>query len=257
MSLTDHLEELRTRVIRVAIILIVSFMACYGFGEQLQEILLSPLRSALGVEGKVVFLGLLDKVLTQFQLAFWSSVIVSSPLWFREAWLFIRPGLYDKEAKLIRPFVFVGFILFCSGIAFGYFVVFPNTFGIIMQFGVGNVEATISLREYIVLALKVLVFLGVLFQLPNLMLILGFMGLVDKKSLSEYRRYVIAVFAVLSAILTPPDVITQLALLIPLTLLYEIGLWSVALIVEPFKKKRDEDFEEEFDHDDKNDQLNP
>ena len=198
------------------------------------------MRSALGVEGKVVFLGLLDKVLAQFQLAFWSSIIVSSPLWFREAWLFIRPGLYDKEAKVIRPFVFVGFLLFVAGVCFGYFIVFPNTFSIIMEFGVGDVEATISLRDYIVLSLKVLVFLGVLFQLPNIMLILGFMGLVDRKSLSNYRRYVIASFAVLSAILTPPDVITQLALLIPLITLYEIGLWSVALIVEPFRKKQSE-----------------
>jgi sec-independent protein translocase protein TatC len=238
MSLTDHLTELRTRLIRVAIILIVSFMACYGLGEQLQEILLSPLRSALGTDGKVVFLGLLDKVLAQFQLAFWSSIIVSSPLWFREAWLFIRPGLYDKEVKIIRPFVFVGFLLFVAGVSFGYFIVFPNTFGIMMEFGVGDVEATISLRDYIVLSLKVLVFLGVLFQLPNVMLILGFMGVVDRKSLASYRRYVIAGFAVLSAVLTPPDVITQLALLIPLVTLYEIGLWSVALIVEPFKKKQ-------------------
>jgi sec-independent protein translocase protein TatC len=244
MSLTDHLTELRNRLIRVAVILILSFMACYGFGEQLQEILLLPLRAALGVEGKVVFLGLLDKVLTQFQLAFWSSIIVSSPLWFREAWLFIRPGLYDKEAKIIRPFVFVGFLLFISGVCFGYFIVFPNTFGIMMEFGVGEVEATISLRDYIVLSLKVLVFLGVLFQLPNIMLILGFMGIVDKKSLSNYRRYVIASFAVLSAVLTPPDVITQLALLIPLITLYEIGLWAVALIVEPFKKKQEQDDEE-------------
>ena len=99
MSLTDHLEELRNRLIRIAIILIISFCICYGFGAELQEILLIPLRSALGVEGKVIFLGILDKVLTQFQLAFWSSIIISSPFWFRELWLFIRPGLYDKEAK--------------------------------------------------------------------------------------------------------------------------------------------------------------
>jgi len=237
MSLTEHLEELRKRVIRIAIILILSFFVCYGLGEKLQELLLVPLREALGSDGKVVFLGLLDKVLTQFQLAFWTSIIFSSPFWFRELWLFIKPGLYEKEAKIIRPFIFVGFLLFIAGVSFGYYIVFPYTFETIMNFGVGGIEATLSLRDYIVLASKVLVFLGVLFQLPNLMLILGFMGLVDKKMLSEYRRYVIAGFAVLSAVLTPPDVITQMALLIPLVALYEIGVWSVALIVEPFKKK--------------------
>jgi sec-independent protein translocase protein TatC len=238
MSLTEHLEELRSRLIRTALILIISFLVCYGVGDKLQDFLLLPLRNALGsTEGKVVFLGLLDKVLAQFQLAFWSSIILSSPFWFRELWLFIKPGLYAKEAKVIRPFIFVGFLLFIAGVSFGYYIVFPYTFETIMSFGVGNVEATISLRDYIVLASKVLVFLGVLFQLPNLMLILGFMGIVDRKMLSSSRRYVIAGSAVLSAILTPPDVITQIALLIPLVGLYEIGIWAVALIVEPFKKK--------------------
>jgi sec-independent protein translocase protein TatC len=240
MTLTDHLEELRSRLIRVAIILFVAFFVCYGFGEQLQEILLKPLREALvGNEGKVVYLGLLDKVLAQFQLAFWSSIILASPLWFREFWLFIKPGLYEKEIKTIRPFVFVGFLLFAAGVCFGYFIVFPYTFETIMNFGVSNIEATMSLRDYIVLSSKVLVFLGVLFQLPNVMLILGFMGLVNKEVLSNARRYVIAGFAVLSAMLTPPDVITQMALMIPLVALYEIGLWSVALIVDPFKKKQE------------------
>jgi sec-independent protein translocase protein TatC len=241
MSLTDHLEELRKRVIRVAIILVIAFFACYAYGEQMQEMLLKPLRAALGPEGKVVFLGLLDKVLTQFQLAFWSSLIVSSPFWFHQLWLFIKPGLYENEIKVIRPFVFVGFVLFCLGVAFGYFIVFPYTFETIMSFGVGGIEATLSLKDYIILASKVLVFLGIIFQLPNIMLILGFMGLVDRKLLSDYRRYVITAFAILSAMLTPPDVVTQLALMVPLICLYEIGLWAVALIVEPFKKKGRQD----------------
>lgn len=239
MTLTDHLEELRSRLIRVAIIIFVSFFVCYAYGAQLQEILLAPLRVALGTEGKVVYLGLLDKVLAQFQLAFWSSIILASPLWFREFWLFIKPGLYEKEVKTIRPFVLVGFLLFTAGVCFGYYIVFPYTFETIMGFGVTNIEATLSLRDYIVLASKVLVFLGILFQLPNVMVILGFMGIVNKKVLSDARRYVIAGFAVLAALLTPPDVITQMALMIPLVTLYEIGLWAVALIVDPFKKKQE------------------
>lgn len=239
MELTDHLEELRKRLIYIVGILIVSFFVCYGVGEHLQSLLLAPLREALGAEGKVVFLGLLDKVLTQFQLAFWSSIILSSPLWFHQLWLFIRPGLYEKEVNLIRPFIFIGFLLFCSGICFGYFLVFPFTFKTIMTFGVSNIEATISLKDYIVLASKVLVFLGILFQMPNVMLILGFMGLVDKAVLSQARRYVVAAFAVVAAVMTPPDIITMMALWIPLVILYEIGLWAVAIIVMPYKKRKD------------------
>lgn len=239
MSLTDHLTELRVRIIRIAVILLLAFIACYSQGEQIQQLLLEPLRQALGDTGKIVFIGLLDKVLTQFQLAFWSSIIFASPLWFRELWLFIRPGLYDKEAKVVLPFIVVGFLLFWLGISFGYFIVFPYTFETILGFGVGGVDATLNLKDYIVLASKVLVFLGVLFQLPNVMLILGFMGLINMKNLGPAHRYVISAFAALSAMLTPPDVITMLALWIPMVILYGIGVLGVALLVEPFRKKKD------------------
>lgn len=238
MALTDHLDELRTRVIRIAIILIIAFFVCYGVGEQIQEILLSPLRKALGDSGKIVYLGLLDKVLAQFQMAFWSSILVSSPLWFRELWCFIRPGLYSNEVKLIRPFIFVGFILFWVGVCFGYFLVFPFTFETILNFGIQNIEATLSLKDYLVLSSKVLVFLGILFQMPNVMLILGFMGLVNKDQFQSSRRYVIAGFAVLAAIMTPPDVITMMALWIPLVFLYEIGVWAVVIIVGPYQARK-------------------
>tara|TARA_Y100001936_G_C15962311_1_gene606282 strand:+ start:243 stop:989 length:747 start_codon:yes stop_codon:yes gene_type:complete len=239
MSLTDHLTELRVRLIRIAVILILAFGVCYSQGELIQTLLLEPLRDALGSEGKVVFIGLLDKVLTQFQLAFWASIIFSSPLWFRELWLFIRPGLYDKEVKIILPFVFVGFLLFWAGICFGYFIVFPYTFDTILGFGVQNIEATLNLKDYIVLASKVLVFLGVLFQLPNVMLILGFMGLVNKDNLAPAHRYVVAGFAVLSAIMTPPDVITMMALWVPMVALYGVGVLGIYTLVEPFRKKKE------------------
>lgn len=237
MALTDHLTELRKRVIRIAIILILSFFVCYHFGDKIQEFLLVPLRSALGSDGKVVFLGLLDKVLAQFQLSFWCAIIFSSPLWFHQLWLFIKPGLYDKEIKIIRPFLFFGFALFCLGILFGYYIVFPFTFETILQFGISGIEATMSLKDYIVLSSKVLVFLGVLFQLPNVLLIMGYMGVVTSKKLQSIRRYVITAFALLSAILTPPDPITMMAIWVPMVLLYEVGVWSVFFLVDPFHKK--------------------
>ncbi len=244
MSLTDHLTELRYRLIRITVILILAFGACYSQGELIQNLLLEPLRQALGETGKIVFIGLLDKVLTTFQLAFWASIIFSSPLWFRELWLFIRPGLYDKEAKLVLPFIFVGFLLFWGGVCFGYFIVFPYTFETILAFGVTNVDATLNLKDYIVLASKVLVFLGALFQLPNLMLILGFMGLIDSKVLMPAHRYVIAAFAALSAILTPPDVITMMALWVPMVALYGVGVLGVYLLVDPFKRRKEREISE-------------
>ena len=238
MSLVEHLEELRKRIIRVMIVLVVSFGICYGQGEHIAEFLLLPLREALkNNAGQIIYIGLLDKVLSQFQLAFWSSIILSSPLWFREAWLFIRPGLHSHEIKAIRPFIWVGFVLFVAGICFGYFLVFPLTFDVLMNFGVSNIEANLNLKDYLVLSTKVLVFLGLVFQLPNVMLILGYMGLVTKYSLRSWRRYVYVLFAIISSILTPPDVITMLGLWAPLACLYEIGIWGVAFFVHPFLAK--------------------
>ncbi len=241
MSLTDHLTELRKVVVRVVLILGISFILCYGVGEKISEFLLIPLRKALSGDmgGEIVYIGLLDKVLSQFQVAFWSSIIVSSPLWFHQLWAFIKPALYDHELKLVRPFIVVGFFLFCLGVAFGYFIVFPLTFQTLMQFGVSNVAATISLKDYLILASKVLVFLGIIFQLPNVLLILGFIGLVTKESLRGFRSYVYVGFAVLSAALTPPDIITMLGLWVPLTLLFEIGILGVALIVHPILARRE------------------
>ncbi len=238
MGITEHLEELRTVVVRVVIILLIAFLVCYGQGEIIQEILLRPLRANLQDGGQVVFLGLLDKVLAQFQVAFYSSVILSSPFWFYQVWKFIKPGLYDYEKKAVRPFILVGFFLFSLGVAFGYFLVFPLTFQTLMTFGVSEVTATISLKDYLVLSSKVLVFLGLIFQLPNVLLILGFIGLVTKYSLRSLRRYVYVGFAVFSAMLTPPDVITMLGLWLPLAVLYEVGIAAVAMLVHPYLEKQ-------------------
>jgi sec-independent protein translocase protein TatC len=239
MSFMEHLEELRTRVIRTFLILILSFGICYYFSTNIQEFLLAPLREAMGTSGKVIFTGLLDKVLAELQIAFWSCVFLASPFWFREAWLFIKPGLYETEVKAIRPFIFVGFLLFLGGVSFGYFVIFPFTFKTLLASGVTDVEAMLNLQDYLLLSSKILVFLGILFQLPNVILILGFMGIVTKYSLRNMRRYLAVAFAVAAAVITPtPDVFSMMCVWIPMMILYEIGIFAVALIVHPYLKKK-------------------
>ena len=235
----DHLEELRTRLIRIVIILVVSFAISYNFSSQISEFLLVPLRAAIGTEGKVIFTGLFDKVMAEFQISFWACVFFASPFWFREAWLFIKPGLYQKEINAVLPFIVVGFFLFLSGVAFGYYVVFPFTFKTLVTYGVTNVEAMLNLQEYLLLASKILVFLGLLFQLPNVILILGFMGLVTKYSLRSWRRYTAVIFAVVAAIVTPTtDVLSMMVVWLPMMVLYEIGIIGVAWIVHPYLKRK-------------------
>jgi len=152
LSFIEHLEELRTTLIRCLIILFVGFFLTYAVGDEISEFLLTPLRDVLGEgqKGKIVYLGLLDKVLSQLQVAFWSSILLTSPLWFREIWKFIKPGLYDHELKAVRPFIGIGFLLFCLGVSFGYFIVFPFFFETLTSFGVAGVEATIGLKDYLV-----------------------------------------------------------------------------------------------------------
>ena len=237
MSFLEHLGELRSSLIRVMVILLVAFGLCYLIGEPLVEFLLRPLRMALateGIEGKVVYLSILDKVLAHFQLAFWSAIILSSPLWFYEVWRFIAPGLYLREKKIIAPFIGLGFLLFVLGVCFGYFLALPLGVKTLMSFGVEGVEATIGLREYLLLSSRALVFLGLLFQLPNALLILGFMGLATHYSLRRSRRYVYFSFSVVSALLTPADIVTMLGLWLPMVILYELGVLAVRLIVHPF-----------------------
>ena len=236
MSFVEHLEELRSTLIRILIILLLAFVFCYFIGEELSEILMHPLRVVLKKEvlGEIVYLSVLDKVLAHFHLSFWLAIILSSPLWFYEIWKFIAPGLYEHEKKVIRPFIVVGFLLFVLGVCLSYFIAFPMALEVLMSFGVTDVKATISLRDYLSLSAKVLVLFGLLFQLPNGMLILGFMGLVTKYSLRRLRRYVYFAFAIASALLTPADVVTMLGLWLPMIALYEVGVGAVALIVHPY-----------------------
>ncbi len=239
MALVEHLEELRTRVVRIGIILIVSFMICYNFSTEISNFLLQPLRIAIGTNGKIVFMGLLDKVLAELQISFWSCLFLASPFWFREVWLFIKPGLHEPEIKAIRPFLFFAFFLFVAGVTFGYYVLFPFTFKTIMSYGLADVEAMMDVKEYLLFSSKILVFLGLLFQLPNVMLILGFMELVTKQSLRSMRRYVIVAFAVFAAVITPsPDVLSMLCVWVPMLILYEIGVLAVAWVVHPYLAKK-------------------
>jgi len=241
MGFTDHLSELRTTMIRILLIWGVSFMICYSFGDLLADYLIKPLTDALNGEGEIVFLEIFDKVLAKFQLGFWSGIILSSPLWFYEIWKFIKPALYEKEVKVIRPFIFVGFVLFVLGVLFGYYIAFPFAFDLILNFDISSVEeikASINLRSYLVMFSKILLFLGLIFQLPNAMLILGFMGVVTKQSLAAMRSYVYVGFAVIAAMLTPPDPTTLLLLWVPLVALFEVGLLAVKLIVHPYLHRK-------------------
>lgn len=222
-SFLSHLEELRSRLIAVLIIIFVSFLCIFTFGEQFVSFLLVPLKEMMG-DGKIIYIGLLDKIISQLQISFWLAIILSSPLWFYQVWKFVVPALHSHEKKVALPFVLLGFMLFCGGIAFGYFFAFPIMIKTFISFGVTEVEANINLKDYLILACKLLVLCGLAFQLPNLIVALSSLGLVDRKEIGRKRKYVYSGLCVLSAMLTPPDVFTLFMLWVPLVLLFELGL---------------------------------
>ena len=237
MTLVEHLDDLRKCVIRVLISVVLGFSAAYYFAEPITYFLLGPLIKVVGKQS-IVYLSIFDKVTVQFHLAFVAGAIISSPLWFWQVWVFIRPALHDAEKKVIRPFLVLGFFLFWSGVSFTYYIVLPFAIKMFTSFGLSDIQANIDMKEFILVTIKIMFFMGLLFQLPMAMIIMGFMGIVTKQSLRAMRRYIYVIFTVLAAVLTPPDVISQLIMLLPLIFLFELGIIFVALIVHPYLHKR-------------------
>ena len=236
MSFWDHLEELRKTVIRIVIILGITFVITSVYVDNITEWLLKPLRASLqdSHAGIIVYHSIFEKAWVQVDVSIWWAIMISSPFWFYEIWKFIKPGLHPHEVRAVKPFMILGLLLFLGGMAFGYYVAFPFGFKLLSMLGVGNVQANINLRDYISTASQILLFLGVIFQFPNVLLILGFMGLVTKQMLRKFRRYVYVGLSLVAAFFSPPDVISMLSVWIPLCILYEIGILAVALVVHPY-----------------------
>lgn len=236
MSFWEHLEELRKTVIRIVVILVIAFVATSFYVDRITEFLLAPLRHSLQdtKAGVIVYHSIFEKAWVQVDVSIWWAIMISSPFWFYQVWRFIKPGLHPHEVRAVKPFMVLGLLLFIGGMVFGYYVAFPFVFNFLSMLGVGNVEANINLRDYVTTSSQILLFLGVIFQFPNLLLILGFMGLVTKQMLRKFRRYVYVALSLIAAILSPPDVISMLSVWLPLCILYEVGVLAVAWIVHPY-----------------------
>ncbi len=236
MSFWEHLEELRKMVMRILAVLGVTFLVTTVYVDHITEWLLKPLRDSLQdtKAGVIVYHSIFEKAWVQVDVSIWWAIMISSPIWFYQIWRFIKPGLHVHEIRAVRPFMILGAMLFLGGMAFGYYVAFPFGFKFLSMMGVTDVQANINLRDYITTSSQILLFLGLIFQFPNLLLILGFMGLVTKQMLRKFRRFVYVGLSLVAAIFSPPDVISMLSVWVPLCLLYEVGVLAVALVVHPY-----------------------
>ena len=225
----SHLDELRKRLIASAIAVGIGFGISYVFSERLFRILVSPLKANMPEGDRLIFTNLPEMFFAYLKTAFITGILLAAPIIFYQLWLFIAPGLYQREKRFVIPFVLFSSLLFVGGALFGYFVVFPFGFRFFLGFANEYIQALPSVKQYFSFSIKLLFAFGIVFELPVVIFFLAKMGIVTPALLKKKRKYAILLTFVLAAILTPPDVITQCMMAGPLIILYEFSI-LVAMI---------------------------
>ncbi len=224
LPFTVHLEELRTRLIRCFIAVGICFVGAYLYKEKLFDVLTRPLVEVMGKGDTLIFTGLAEAFFTYLKTAFIAGVILASPVIIFEFWMFVAPGLYKNERRILIPVVILSTFFFLGGALFGYFFVFPVGFEFFLGFQSETIKAMPSMREYLGFAATMLLVFGLVFELPLVITCLARFGLVSVDFLKKNRKYAILVIFVVAAILTPPDVVSQVMMAIPMMLLYEVSI---------------------------------
>jgi sec-independent protein translocase protein TatC len=224
--LLDHLIELRTRLLRIVLALIAAFAVCMYFANDIFGFLVRPLTEAFPPgQGKLIYTKLYEAFFVNVKVAMFSAFFICFPIIANQLWAFIAPGLYAKEKRAFLPFLLATPVLFTSGAALAYYVVMPTAFHWFLGFegerGGLQLEALPGTGDYLTLVMQFILAFGISFLLPVLLLLLNRAGLVSREQLVRARRYVIVGIFIIAAIATPPDVISQLMLAVPLMLLFE------------------------------------
>ncbi len=228
--LLDHLIELRTRLVRCVLALAVAFAVCFYFADEIFAILVRPLAGAFpdGADARLIYTKLYEAFFVEIKVALFAAFFVTFPIIANQLWAFVAPGLYAKEKKAFLPFLLMTPVLFIAGASLAYFIVMPTAFRWFLGFQ-GEVaglsqEALPAMGDYLDLVMRFILAFGISFLLPVLMLLLNRAGLVSREQFAKSRRFVIVGIFIVAAIVTPPDVVSQLILAIPMMGLYEGSL---------------------------------
>lgn len=232
--LLDHLIELRTRLVRSFLALGLAFCVCFYFADDIFSFLVKPLTAAFPAgEGKLIYTKLYEAFFVEIKVALFAAFFVSFPIIANQLWAFVAPGLYAREKKAFLPFLIATPILFTAGAALAYYLVMPTAFRFFLTFegnkGGLSLEALPGTGDYLSLVMQFILAFGISFLLPVLLLLLNRAGIVSRQQLTAARRYVIVAITALAAVITPPDVVSQLMLLVPMWLLFEGSLLIMRL----------------------------
>ncbi len=239
MPLLEHLVELRQRLLYSAIGFIILFFICYYFAPQIYEFLTRPLAHILaekGGERRMIFTALQEAFFTYVKVAFFAAMFLSFPLIATQIWKFVAPGLYRQEKAAFLPFLIATPVLFFIGGALAYYVVFPLAWRFFLGFEIPAGEGALPIQleakvdQYLGLVMQLIFAFGLCFQMPVVMTLLARVGMVSSQGMREKRRYAIVLAFVAAAVLTPPDIISQVSLAVPIVLLYEISIFCARMV---------------------------
>lgn len=230
MPLVSHLTELRTRLLRCVIAILLIFAALFYFAQDIYALVAAPLRAYLPAGATMIATGVASPFLTPFKLTLVVSLFLSMPVVLQQIWGFIAPGLYQREKRIAVPLLVSSILLFYAGMAFAYFVVFPIMFGFFASVTPEGVAMMTDIGQYLDFVLTLFFAFGVAFEIPIATFLLIWVGIVDVDTLRKSRPYVIVGCFIVGMFLTPPDVFSQTLLAVPMWMLFEVGVFFGAMI---------------------------
>ena len=245
-SFVGNLTELRARIIKSFIFLIVIFVICYIFSEHIYRFLVQRYSDAVfdnNLDRRLIFTALHEAFLTYLKVAFFAAFFISSPIFLTQIWKFIAPGLYKNEKQALLPYLIATPLLFILGGCLVYYLIMPLaikfflSFETVAQPGTIAIQLEAKVNEYLSLIMRLIIAFGLSFQLPVILSLLARIGVINSEYLRTRRKYVVVIIFAVAAVLTPPDPITQIGLAMPLLLLYELSIFTVKFI----EKKEEED----------------
>lgn len=241
LSFFEHLVELRSRLLKACMSIVVVLAVLLPFSRHLYEVMAAPLMARMPEGSSMIAIDVASPFLTPFKLTLLASILISIPMVLYQLWAFVAPALFKHEKRLAKPLLFSSVVLFYTGCAFAYFVVFPLVFGFLTRIAPEGVAVMTDISKYLDFVMTLFIAFGITFEVPIATIILVATGITSTQKLRSWRPYVVVAAFALGMILTPPDVISQTLLALPMWLLYELGIVFASVLVP--QKKPDEETE--------------